>query len=142
MIRGICKVTWTVAIQRDLYLSMKWIQRDSHTLLSMSITTLLLSLPPGITSIAYYTMINLSTWTDAEALSCKNSMARIGILSHKWYTKNNDEVSYKDLETGSVEEKAGRLLFARSKCLFDGLGHIWMDICCVNSRSEVELSNL
>jgi hypothetical protein len=62
------------------------------------------------------------------------------ILSHTWI--DSEEVTYDELLAGSGKDKAGyaKILFCGERVAKDGLQYFWMDTCCINRRSEVELS--
>ncbi|KAI1337095.1 heterokaryon incompatibility protein-domain-containing protein [Xylariaceae sp. FL0016] len=63
------------------------------------------------------------------------------ILSHTW---EKEELSYQDmtLHRSSVETKPGfaKLLGAASRAKQDGHRYIWIDTCCIDKTSSVELS--
>jgi hypothetical protein len=62
------------------------------------------------------------------------------ILSH---TRGEDEVTLQDLEEGTAENKYGgyrKLIFYRNCAVEDGLHYLWIDACCIDSTSSVELS--
>ena len=62
------------------------------------------------------------------------------ILSHTWIEAQ--EVIYDDLIAGTGKEKAGynKLRFCGERAAQDGLHYFWVDTCCINKRSEPELS--
>jgi len=63
------------------------------------------------------------------------------ILSHTWGTPN-EEVSFRDMQTGSGENKRGyrKLLFCGKQAADDGLRYFWVDTCCIDKTSSAELS--
>jgi hypothetical protein len=64
------------------------------------------------------------------------------ILSHTWDTENNKEVTFEDLEAGIEKGKAGyrKIEFCEKQATAAGLQYFWIDTCCINRRSETELS--
>lgn len=69
------------------------------------------------------------------------------ILSHTWDTNNDNEVSFADLEPGKAKNKLGhrkpgyrKLEFCAAMAARDGLQYFWIDTCCINRRSEPEIS--
>ncbi|KAG5290236.1 HET domain-containing protein [Histoplasma ohiense] len=68
-----------------------------------------------------------------------DSIPVYAILSHRWRA---DEVIFRDLET-SPEFTAPRfkkLFDTCAQALMDGLGYVWVDTCCIDKSSSVELS--
>ena len=66
---------------------------------------------------------------------------RYAILSHTW-GRDEDEVTFYDLENGSGTSKAGdaKLQFCGKQAMKDGLEYFWVDTCCINKADHVELS--
>jgi hypothetical protein len=65
------------------------------------------------------------------------------ILSHTWNTDNSQEVTFDDdLNPDTGEDKDGyrKILFCEEKAAAAGLQFFWIDTCCINKRSEPELS--
>jgi ankyrin repeat protein len=64
------------------------------------------------------------------------------ILSHTWSENNEDEVSYDDLRNETGREKSGyaKLKFCAEQAAKDGLEHFWVDTCCIDRSSSLELS--
>jgi hypothetical protein len=62
------------------------------------------------------------------------------ILSHTW-GDDDQEVSYKDLTDGLGKSKAGyrKIQFCGEQARRDGLGHFWVDTCCINKVDSVEV---
>jgi hypothetical protein len=92
-------------------------------------------------------MIRLLTWTDEGALrfhefESSDETPAYAILSHTWNTNNKEEVSFEDLETGSGQQKTGysKIDFCKKQASVDEIAFIWIDTCCINRRSEPELS--
>ena len=63
------------------------------------------------------------------------------ILSHTW-GEDEDEVTFKDMETGTGRGKAGyrKIQFCGERATKDGLQYFWIDTCCINRSNNVELS--
>jgi hypothetical protein len=63
------------------------------------------------------------------------------ILSHTWGA-NTEEVTFKDLEEGTGERKAGytKIRFCGKQADNDGLKYFWVDTCCINKPNHTELS--
>jgi NACHT domain/Heterokaryon incompatibility protein (HET) len=63
------------------------------------------------------------------------------ILSHTWGA-DKDEVTFKDLQTGSGNSKAGytKIRFCGEQARKDGLQYFWVDSCCIKKTSDSELS--
>ncbi|CAN9412095.1 unnamed protein product [Alternaria alternata] len=70
------------------------------------------------------------------------SIPPYAILSHTWSEDNEDEVSYDDLRNETGREKSGyaKLKFCAEQAAKDGLEHFWVDTCCIDKSSSVELS--
>ena len=92
-------------------------------------------------------MIRLLTWTDEGELwfhefEGEDGLPPYAVLSHTWHTNNKEEVTYEDLETGSGQHKAGysKICFCKKQAILDKLAYIWIDTCCINRKSEPELS--
>ncbi|RMZ69775.1 kinesin light chain 1 [Pyrenophora seminiperda CCB06] len=62
------------------------------------------------------------------------------ILSHTW--TDGQEVTYDELLTGTGTEKEGyaKIRFCSNRAAADGLEYFWVDTCCINKTSSVELS--
>ncbi|CAK7221339.1 hypothetical protein SCUCBS95973_004461 [Sporothrix curviconia] len=70
--------------------------------------------------------------------------APYAILSHTWCTNNADEVQYDDIRTQGINgcpDKPGK--FKVEGCCrqakADGHNYVWIDSCCINKDSAVEL---
>ncbi|KAK5263890.1 hypothetical protein LTR96_010765 [Exophiala xenobiotica] len=65
------------------------------------------------------------------------------ILSHTWGA-DDEEVTFKDLESGSSEVKVKlgyrKLLFCGERAKRDGLQYFWVDTCCIDKANHTELS--
>lgn len=61
------------------------------------------------------------------------------VLSHRW---GPEEVTFRDLEDGAAETKAGfrKLKFCGEQASRDGLLYFWIDTCCIDKTSSAELS--
>jgi hypothetical protein len=64
------------------------------------------------------------------------------ILSHTWNRDNSTEFTFDDIQAGSGKDKSGygKIEFCEKRAMADGLNHFWVDTCCINKRSEAELS--
>lgn len=71
-----------------------------------------------------------------------NSAPAYAILSYTWNTDNSKEVSFHDLEDGTGKSKTGfdKIRFCEKRAAADGLRFFWIDTCCINKRSDPELS--
>jgi hypothetical protein len=92
-------------------------------------------------------VILLLTWSNTGDLRFhefegEDELPAYAILSHTWHTNNKEEVTYDDLETGSRQHKAGyrKINFCKKKASINELAYIWIDTCCINRKSEPELS--
>ena len=92
-------------------------------------------------------MVRLLNWTDEEGLrfhelDVEDGLPTHAILSHTWHANNKEEVSYDDIETGREKHKAGyrKIAFCKKQASVDELAYIWIDTCCINRKSEPELS--
>ncbi|KAE9368309.1 HET-domain-containing protein, partial [Stipitochalara longipes BDJ] len=64
------------------------------------------------------------------------------ILSHRW-GKANEEVSFKDIETGAdISKREGyrKLQYCCQQARKDGFKYVWIDTCCIDKSSSAELS--
>ncbi|KAH7304332.1 heterokaryon incompatibility protein-domain-containing protein [Stachybotrys elegans] len=80
---------------------------------------------------------------DATTLKLENfehgSVPKYAVLSHRWTAQ---EVSMQELTTESGKQKQ-RFAKIRKCCEVargDGLTHVWIDTCCIDKISSVELS--
>lgn len=66
------------------------------------------------------------------------------ILSHTWSLNPEDEVSFADIQNGTSAtkpaEKTRKVRKAIERAKFDGYGFLWIDTCCIDKTSSVELS--
>jgi hypothetical protein len=73
-----------------------------------------------------------------------NDLPPYAILSHTWHIDDSKEVTFHDLEAGRAQDKAGygydKIQFCEKQAAADGLRYFWVDTCCINKRSETELS--
>jgi len=62
------------------------------------------------------------------------------ILSHTWRL-DGGEVTFKDIQEGTAESKAGRdkIRFCGEKAASHGLKYFWVDSCCIDKSNSVEL---
>ena len=63
------------------------------------------------------------------------------VLSHTWGA-DTEEVTFKDLEEGIGQRKAGyaKIRFCGKQADNDGLKYFWVDTCCINKPNHTELS--
>jgi hypothetical protein len=64
------------------------------------------------------------------------------ILSHTWSTSPDDEVLLADIRNGTSHKKPAfaKLEHAMQRAKLDGYGWLWIDTCCIDKTSSVELS--
>lgn len=65
------------------------------------------------------------------------------ILSHRWSSKPDEEVSFVDLENGTARQKGKgyrKLIRCCEQAVKDGYEYVWVDTCCIDKRSSAELS--
>lgn len=64
------------------------------------------------------------------------------ILSHTWSTNPDDEVLLADVHNGTCDKKPAysKLEKAMERAMLDGWGWLWIDTCCIDKTSSVELS--
>ncbi|KAF2268798.1 HET-domain-containing protein [Lojkania enalia] len=64
------------------------------------------------------------------------------ILSHTWGANDDDEVNFKDLVQGTGTSKPGydKLRFCYKQATKDSIDYVWIDTCCIDRSSSVELS--
>lgn len=71
----------------------------------------------------------------------KNEEYEYAILSHRW--QEGQEVSFKEFQLKEKREEKERgyekILWAREEAEKAGLHYLWIDTCCINKDSEVEL---
>jgi hypothetical protein len=71
----------------------------------------------------------------------KDIVPPYAILSHTW-GKDEDEVTFKDLETGTGRSRTGygKIQFCGEQAARDGLEYFWVDTCCFDKSNNTELS--
>jgi hypothetical protein len=64
------------------------------------------------------------------------------ILSHTWGTREDDEVTFKDLKDGTGDDKPGfqKLRFCSRQAKDDDLHYFWVDTCCIDKQDLNELT--
>ncbi|TVY80598.1 Vegetative incompatibility protein HET-E-1 [Lachnellula suecica] len=69
----------------------------------------------------------------------ENTTPPYAILSHTW---GHDEVSFQDIGRRGVNSKIGyrKIRYACDEALRQGLRYVWVDTCCIDKTSSVELS--
>ncbi|KAN0077370.1 hypothetical protein V8E54_005674 [Elaphomyces granulatus] len=63
------------------------------------------------------------------------------ILSHTW-GPDTEEVSFKDMMDGTAKSKVpgyNKIRFCEEKARHDGLQYFWIDTCCIDKSSSIEL---
>jgi hypothetical protein len=70
-----------------------------------------------------------------------DDVPQYAILSHTWGL-NTEEVTFKDIVEGTGAYKPGyqKLKFCANQARQDGLRYFWIDTCCIDVSSSVELS--
>lgn len=64
------------------------------------------------------------------------------ILSHRWSDVPDDEVLFADVQNGTSESKPAfsKVKKAMNQAKLHGYGFLWIDTCCIDKNSSVELS--
>ena len=64
------------------------------------------------------------------------------VLSHTWSRNPDDEVLFADIKNGTAATKPayGKVQDAIKVAMLDGYGYLWIDTCCIDKTSSVELS--
>jgi hypothetical protein len=73
----------------------------------------------------------------------KDSIPSYAILSHRWSTHEDDEVTFKEIAEGIHDTKKPgyqKLQFCSAQAKADGLQYFWVDTCCINQSDQNELS--
>ncbi|KAH7303117.1 heterokaryon incompatibility protein-domain-containing protein [Stachybotrys elegans] len=67
-----------------------------------------------------------------------NKIPPYAILSHTW---GDEEVIFKDISDGGVENKLGygKIRFCGEQAARDGWQYFWVDTCCIDKSSSAEL---
>ena len=67
---------------------------------------------------------------------------KYAILSHTWSSNPDDEVLFADVQNGTSHTKPAfsKMLKAIERAKLDGYGWLWIDTCCIDKTSSVELS--
>jgi hypothetical protein len=75
-----------------------------------------------------------------EDLLGDDTIPPYAILSHTWV--DGQEVTYQDLEGGTVGGKSGydKLWFCAEQAKRDGLQYFWVDTCCIDKSNHAETS--
>lgn len=68
-----------------------------------------------------------------------SDIPRYAILSHRW---GSDEVTFKDFKRISQRGRASftKIEFCCKQALHDHYEWVWVDTCCIDKRSSVELT--
>ena len=91
--------------------------------------------------------MRLLTWNSSndisltKDLSDDNDIPPYAILSHTW-GEDSEEVTFADIEKRQGKEKAGykKIKFCGEQARKDRYEYFWVDTCCINKDSHVELS--
>jgi hypothetical protein len=73
----------------------------------------------------------------------KDSIPPYAILSHRWSTHEDDEITFKEIAEGIYNKKKSgykKLQFCSARAKVDGLHYFWVDTCCINQSDQNELS--
>jgi hypothetical protein len=73
----------------------------------------------------------------------KDSIPPYAILSHRWSTHEDDEITFKEIAEGIHDKKKSgyqKLQFCSAQAKADGLHYFWVDTCCINQSDQNELS--
>jgi hypothetical protein len=73
----------------------------------------------------------------------KDSIPPYAILSHRWSTDEDDEITFKEITEGiSDKTKPGfkKLEFCGAQAKADDLHYFWVDTCCIDKLNQNELS--
>lgn len=73
----------------------------------------------------------------------KDSIPPYAILSHRWSTHEDDEITFKGIAEGIHDKKKlgyQKLQFCSAQAKADGLHYFWVDTCCINQSDQNELS--
>ncbi|KAI7211857.1 hypothetical protein KC333_g7446 [Hortaea werneckii] len=64
------------------------------------------------------------------------------VLSHTWSRDPDDEVLFADIKDGTAATKPAhkKVQDAIKMAMLDGYGYLWIDTCCIDKTSSVELS--
>ncbi|KAK3619190.1 hypothetical protein LTR56_024189 [Elasticomyces elasticus] len=87
-------------------------------------------------------LLKLGSLGALEFVECSHgSIPRYAILSHTW-GEDKDEVTFDDICNGTGKDKAGfaKIDFCARQAKQDGMGHFWVDTCCINKANFTELS--
>jgi hypothetical protein len=73
----------------------------------------------------------------------KDSIPPYAILSHRWSTHEDDEITFKEITEGIYDKKKSgynKLQFCSRQAKADGLNYFWVDTCCIDQSDQNELS--
>lgn len=76
-----------------------------------------------------------------ETFNDESQLPPYAILSHTWLS-DDDEITFDELGHENLQEKRGwrKLDYSRKQAAEDGLGHVWIDTCCIDKSSSAELT--
>jgi len=109
----------------------------------MPTSILTISLPEAFRR--YYRRMRLLEHKDNSDFSLiefvGHTTPQYAILSHTWGAEG-EEVTFKDLVEGTGKSKAGcaKIHFCAKQAAKDGLRYFWVDTCCIDKSSSMELS--
>jgi hypothetical protein len=83
--------------------------------------------------------ITLEDFTDLEQFKSKKS-AKYAILSHTW--TDGQEITYQEFKSGAGRDRTGweKIRFCVDQAAVDGIDYSWVDTCCIDKESQVELT--
>lgn len=64
------------------------------------------------------------------------------VLSHTWLSNDEDEITFDDVKSSILKSKPeswAKLRFCGDRAATDGLEYFWVDNCCINKQSLVEV---
>jgi hypothetical protein len=75
-----------------------------------------------------------------EDLADEDVPSQYAILSHTW---SHGEVTFEDMKNGTVTAKAGyeKIQFCADQAEYDHLKYFWVDTCCIDKSSNVQLQH-
>lgn len=76
--------------------------------------------------------------SDFQFCDFDDSPPPYAILSHTWSERNEEEVSYQDLEDGTTKSLL-KLQLCRDWTMAANLEYFWIDTCCIDKRNDAEI---
>ncbi|KAF2724625.1 HET-domain-containing protein, partial [Polychaeton citri CBS 116435] len=77
--------------------------------------------------------------TNLEFCDYDDTPPPYAILSHTWSEKNEEEVTYQDLENGTTKSLL-KLELCKEWTKAASLEYFWIDTCCIDKRNDAEIS--